>query len=103
MCRKGAERMTTDRASHLSVHRYIDQSDTEGTATGDVGICWRDRGQLMTAAVPGAHEGDHGLLLNSPWYPRQADGQDRPALEVIRHPEHSDWAELGCRRETMRH
>jgi hypothetical protein len=35
--------------------------------TGDVGIFWIDRGQLIMAAVPLAEGVDDGLFVNSPY------------------------------------
>ena len=41
-------------------------SDLEGTVTGDVGIFWIDRGQLIIAAVPLADRVDDGVFVNGP-------------------------------------
>jgi hypothetical protein len=44
--------------------RYLSHPDLEGTMTGDVGIFWIDRGQLIMAAVPLAEGVDDGLFIN---------------------------------------
>jgi hypothetical protein len=41
-------------------------SDLGGTVTGDVGIFWVDRGQLIIAAVPLADGVDGGVFVNGP-------------------------------------